>query len=458
MSSQGEQISKIWNSVKEELKKNNSQDINFYNSIIVPTSLCSLENGEATIATDTMVAKRVLSASLKWKEEIENALKRVTQSSYKAVFVSQEELKKKRIDSEKNGENKERKYFQNSFLRPEYTFDNFVVGNSNREASQAALFVAAHQGQLNPLFIYSKSGLGKTHLLHAIGNYVRNANPQMHVLYITSSDFIEEFVGFVLGNHEEGELMNFFRGVDYLLIDDVQFLAGKEATCQMFFNVFNIMVGQGKQIVITADRAPQELKGLEDRLVSRFSQGLSVSIDPPEKKTLIEILKAKIKGVGYDASLFDEDALEYIATHNSQNVRVLEGALNRILFFNIRPKDTDRITLDLVKEAFEKDSKHKRKPGELTPEIIVHEVASYYNLTDQQILSRIRTSQIALARAIAMYLTRKLLSLSYGQIGKAFGGKDHSTVMTACTKIESLAKSDELTRNALAKLEKNLKE
>jgi chromosomal replication initiator protein len=279
----------------------------------------------------------------------------------------------------------------------------------------------------------------------------------MKVLYISSDDFTDEFVNFVKGESDRESLKDFFKSIDFLLVDDIQFLAGRPATGTMFFNVFNLLVGQKKQVVMTSDCPPSQLEGLEDRLVSRFSQGLSVSIEKPEKKTLIEIMKTKIKANGFDPTIFDEDALDYIAENNSKNVRVLEGALNRILFFNVSAGNTDRITLELAKQAFSDDADKSKKPGQLTPETIIETVAKYYNLTESQITAKVRTLQIALARSIAMYLCRTLINMSYASIGKAFNGKDHTTVLAAYEKVDNLLKTDDSMKKAIKTLTSQLK-
>lgn len=453
MVSKNEQLTTIWNKSLELLETSINDKALFLN-FIQPAFLYSLEMNKAVIVTNTEVAKKILSSD-HYSNLISDVISKVTQSKYEVLVFSNNDMKK--FKQNEVIEMPEKKtFFKNSFLKSEYTFENFVVGKSNNEAFQASLFVSKKQGSLNPLFIYSKSGLGKTHLLHAIGNEVKNKNPTFKVLYITSDDFIDEFVKFVQAESDKESLKEFFRSIDFLLIDDIQFLADRKATGTMFFNIFNMLVASNKQIVITSDRPPKDLNGLEDRLVSRFSQGLSVSIEKPEKKTLIEILKTKIKANGFDPNLFDDDALTYIAENNSKNIRVLEGALNKIMFFNITSGNTNRITLELTKRAFNDDN-GLTKHDKLNSETIIEEVAKYYSLTESQILSKIRTNQIALARSIAMYLCRKLLDMSYSQIGKSFNGKDHSTVMAACTKVEDLLKSDTGMKKAISKLEANLK-
>lgn len=328
-------------------------------------------------------------------------------------------------------------FFKYSSLNPNLTFDNFVVGKSNLQAYQAATYVADKMGSFNPLFIYSKSGLGKTHLLNAIGNSVREKNPLKKILMITADDFVAEFVQYVKGDQDGENLKDFFRTVDYLLIDDIQFMANKPQTCTMFFHIFNQLFSSGKQIVLTSDRPPAELDGLEDRLVSRFSSGISISIDPPEKNTLIEILKYKIKANGFDVTMIDDDALEYIATKNSSNVRVLEGALNRVMFINVTIGNCNRITKEICMRALEGDTKKTNTKGKLTPEKIINTVASYYNIPPKEMTSNVRTGQIALTRHIAMYLCRSLLDLPLLKFAKLFKKK---TIQQLCRRVQKWRK------------------
>lgn len=451
------QLSKIWELVLNELSSK-TQDRTLYNNFFVTSTLFSLDKGTAIIVTDSEISQKILSQD--YSVLILNAIKKVTESDYTINIISKSDLKKYKTSGEEvvaGGEVSHRAFFENAMLRSKYTFDNFVIGKSNEQAFQSAIYVAKHPGSFNPLFIYSQSGLGKTHLLNAIGNYVINENQSKKVLCITSEDFVDEFVKYVQGDNDRESLKDFFRTIDFLLIDDIQFLAGKRATCIMFFNIFNQLVSENKQIVITSDRSPSQLEGLEDRLVTRFSQGLSVSIEKPERKTLIEILKIKIKANGFDCSLFDENALEYIADNNSKNIRQLEGALNRILFFNVSSKNTDRITLEIAKQAFANETEQNSKNKKLTADRVIASVAKYYNLSDSQILSKVRTLQIALARAIAMYLCRLLLDMPFAAIGNAFNGKDHTTVMAACKKVESTLKTDNNMKVAIKYLTAELK-
>ncbi|MFA6796173.1 MAG: chromosomal replication initiator protein DnaA [Bacilli bacterium] len=454
MATQSMTLSSIWNLALKKIS-NKVKDRSLYNSFFSTSYLFSLDGGNAVLVTDSAVSKKVLTQD--YSNLIIKAINDVTESDYSLSIITANEIKQNKDQIRLTEEKKSTVYFESAFIQPKFTFENFVVGKSNQQAYQSALYVSKNPGSFNPLFLYSRSGLGKTHLLHAIGNAVHNDDPNKKVLYITSEDFVDEFVKYIRGDNDRESLKDFFKNIDFLLIDDIQFLTGKQATTTMFFNIFNLLVSRGKQIVITSDRSPSQLEGLEERLVSRFSQGLSVNIEKPEKTTLIEILIMKIQANGFDSSLFDDDALEYIAENNSRNIRELEGALNRILFFNVSAKNTDRITLEIVHQAFSYETKSNRKKGKLNAERIIYEVAKYYNLADSQIKSRVRTLQIALARAIAMYLCRNLLDMSFAAVGKAFNGKDHTTVMAACKKVENLLKTDSNMKKAIKSLTAELK-
>jgi chromosomal replication initiator protein len=242
-----------------------------------------------------------------------------------------------------------------------------------------------------------------------------------------------------------------------LLVDDIQFLAGKEETQIMFFNVFNLLVSRGKQIVLTSDRAPSELKGLQDRLVSRFAGGLTISISSPNKDTLVEILKMKIQTTGLSLDLFEEEVLEYLAFNYSKNVRELEGAFTRLLFAITTHRPQGKITLSFAKEVFEDDEKRREKKSKIDVDSIIKAVADYYSLTEAQIKSKVRTSQIALARQIAMYLCRSILSTPYQEIGRQFG-KDHTTVLANVSKIQSSLNTDASLKKAMDELTKRIKD
>lgn len=346
-------------------------------------------------------------------------------------------------------------FFQNCVLQSQFTFQSFVVGPSNRNAYTAGLFAISSPAKSNPIFLYSKSGLGKTHLLQAIGNEYQNRHPEAKVLYITSDDFLNEYVRYIKGRKAE-ELRDFFTTVDMLLVDDIQFLAGKSETQTMFFNVFNYLVSHNRQIIITSDRSPSELKDLPDRLVSRFAGGLTISISNPNKDTLIDILKMKIRIQGLDENMFSREVLDYLVFNYSTNVRELEGAFTTLLFNITTTKHPDIIDLEFVKTVFQVDEKKREKTGKVTIDTLIRDVSEYYSITESQLKSKSRISQIALARQIAMYLARNILNMTYQGIGKYFG-KDHTTVMSNVQKIQqSIDEGDTTLKNAVDKLKETI--
>ncbi|MBE6142434.1 MAG: chromosomal replication initiator protein DnaA [Erysipelotrichaceae bacterium] len=445
------QKEKIWESVLSLLKET-IEDRHVFDSFFATTKLYKIDGNKFIILTTSKLSYTFLSS--RYLSSIENAVKNVTETNYSISFINQDDIQS---SIQTMGEEPKHNFFQSCSLNSKYTFDNFVVGNSNQEAVQASLFITTSPGEsFNPLFIYSKSGLGKTHLLHAIGNHIKEKRPFYRVLYITTDAFIDEFVKYVRGNQQDESLKDFLKTVDVLLVDDIQFLSEKNKTAEMFFNVFNFLISNGKQVVLTSDKSPNELKGLDDRLVSRFNMGLSVNIKNPDVDTCIEILKRKIEANSLNINDFDYDGLVYLAENFSRNVRELEGALNRLLFYKINSKHTSKIDVDTIMESVSGIKAIKDKSKTLTEERIIEAVGDYYRLTEEQIKSKVRTSQIALARQICMYLCRNLLNTPFVQIGKIFGGRDHSTVMTAVEKVENLLKTDTQLSTAISQIKKSL--
>lgn len=303
------------------------------------------------------------------------------------------------------------------------------------------------------MFIYGNSGLGKTHLINAVGNYVKKVNPTKSVYYTSSSDFVSDVVQSIKNNTIE-EFKQNLQNIDVLLMDDVQLLAGKEKSHEIFFHIFNELVNNKRQIVITSDRHPTEIKGLEDRLISRFSSGLSVGVDSPEFETSLAILKMKLEHHSLDATMIDDEVLTYLATNFSKDVRKLEGALNRLIFYSINFGAGRHIDFKMAIGAF------KTQPNPNDREISVNKikrvVADYYGLTKQQLVSKSRTKNISNARHIAIYLCRKHLDLPFAKIGDEFGKRDHSTIISSCEKIELLLKKDSFMSVALGEIEKLL--
>lgn len=322
-------------------------------------------------------------------------------------------------------------------LNPKYTFDTFVIGSGNRFAHAASLAVAeAPAKTYNPLFLYGGVGLGKTHLMHAIGNYVLEHNPSARVLYISSEKFTNEFINAVRDNRGE-DFRNKYRKIDVLLIDDIQFLAGKEGTQEEFFHTFNALHEERKQIIISSDRLPKEIPTLEDRLRSRFEWGLNTDIQPPDLETRIAILRKKAKAENLD---IPNEAMIYIANQIDTNIRELEGALIRVVAYSSLINQD--ITTHLAAEAL-KDIIPTSRPKIITIQDIQQRVGEFYNLKLDDFKARKRTKAVAFPRQVAMYLSRELTDYSLPKIGEAFGGRDHTTVIHAHEKIATAIQQDQ---------------
>ncbi|MCK6095555.1 chromosomal replication initiator protein DnaA [Micrococcus sp. 2A] len=340
---------------------------------------------------------------------------------------------------------------ETSRLNERYHFETFVIGSSNRFAHAAANAVAeAPAKAYNPLFIYGESGLGKTHLLHAIGHYARRLYPGLRVRYVNSEEFTNDFINSI--RHDEGaSFKQLYRNVDILLIDDIQFLADKEATVEEFFHTFNTLYNNNKQVVITSDLPPKQLSGFEDRLRSRFEWGLITDIQPPDLETRIAILRKKAEAEGLVAP---PEALEYIASRISTNIRELEGALIRVTAFaslNRQPVDIE-LAEHVLKDLITDDSAQ-----EITPELILHATGEYFNLTLEELTSKSRTRTLVTARQIAMYLLRELTEMSLPKIGQELGGRDHTTVMHADRKIRELMAERRTIYNQVTELTNEIK-
>ena len=395
----------------------------------------------------------------KYNELIKSVVDELTGSNFAIQYVEESKAQQKEAQSSAVQEDKNPRYFRDAVIDPNQTFDSFVVGQFNREASHASLIVASNPGKMyNPLFIFSHSGLGKTHLLHAIGNYIiKEKMPGARILYITANNFVEEFVKFVRGEKESQSLKDFFKNVDVLLLDDVQFLANRTQTQEMFFYIYNDLVNRGKQIVITSDRQPNELNKLEERLVTRFTQGLVVSIQEPDQNTCVEILKSKIAAKGLNVNNFDENVLYFLADKFNKNVRELDGALDRLIFVADMEGKGDKVTMEVALNAMSSISGGKQLSSQISEQKIINVVADYYNLAPSELTGKNRSGQIALARHIAMYLIRNTLDIPLKKIGDMFGGKDHTTVMSGISKVDKELKTDKSLKEAVDELQKRIK-
>ena len=337
-------------------------------------------------------------------------------------------------------------------LNPKYTFDTFVIGASNRFAHAATVAVAeAPARAYNPLFVYGGSGLGKTHLLHAIGHYARNLYPNVRVRYVNSEEFTNDFINAIQDNRAQ-QFQRRYRDVDILLIDDIQFLSGKMQTQEEFFHTFNTLHNANKQVVITSDVAPKMLGGFEERMRSRFEWGLLTDIQPPDLETRIAILRRKVAA---EKITVEPDVLEFIASRIHTNIRELEGALIRVTAFaslNQQPVDTS------LAEVVLKDLIPEGRETPVTPERIIAETADYFDISADDLLGTSRAQTLVTARQIAMYLCRELTDLSLPKIGAEFGGKDHTTVMHADRKIRALMGEQRQIFNQVSEITNRIKQ
>ncbi len=337
-----------------------------------------------------------------------------------------------------------------TFLNARYTFDTFVVGGNNEFARAASLAVAENPGEIyNPLFIYGGVGLGKTHLMHSIAHFVLNQNPDTKVLYVTSEKFTNELIDSIQKNTTT-QFREKYRSIDILLIDDIQFIIGKERTQEEFFHTFNTLHESKKQIIISSDRPPKEMLTLEDRLRSRFEHGLLADIQSPDYETRMAILRKKEE---LDGLKIDEDVMGYIATNIKSNIRELEGALTKIVAFSRLKKR--ELKLDLAQEALQ-DIISPNEKKVITPEFIVEVVAEHHNITPADIFSKDKSRNVSYPRQIVMYLCRRLTDLSVTEIGKILGNRDHSTVLHGCDKVLTDMNNDASLHNTIDVLIKKI--
>ena len=442
---------KIWGDTLKlisELKDQIPQDT--FEMYVAVSKLHEINEDSALVITPNFISCAVINQHIK---VIENCLEKVC-----GKYLSIKVIEEKEIEENPELFNPENPL--NEFgieIDSNQTFGNFVIGRSNIQAQNASLLVSSNLGVLyNPLFIYGKPGLGKTHLLNAIANQVKSTLKNKKICMISGLDFVDG----VFKSAKEHRLDDFkasFKDIDLLLVDDIQYIAGKEKTHEVFFSVFNELVNNRKQVCLTADRLPQEIQGLEDRIISRFNQGLNVNIDTPEYETSLEIVKKKIQtNPAINTQNVDDDVISYIASNFSQDVRSLEGAVNRLLFYAISfSNPNDNIDIKLAMDAF-KDRVVENK-NELSIKKIKKVVCDYYSITTTQLISKNRTSNIATPRHIAMYLCRRLLDSPFQEIGEEFGNRDHSTVMSACQKVESELKTNSLYKKAINDIENRLK-
>lgn len=426
---QNAEINEILTKAKE-LLKSEVTGIS-YNTWIRNFEIASISDTTITILAQNSVHKDMLES--RYVSLLKNTFSFITNKDYNIVIVSDEEKQ------DENSVATQESSVTYSNLNPKYTFNSFVVGNSNRFAHAAALAVAESPATAyNPLFLYGGAGLGKTHLMHAIGNEILKNNKTANIIYVTSEKFTNQLINAIKDNKNE-MFRNKYRSIDVLLIDDIQFIAGKERIQEEFFHTFNTLHEDGKQIILCSDRPPKDIQPLEDRLRTRFEWGLIADISNPDYETRMAILKKKSQ---LENILIDDEILSNIASKIDSNIRELEGTLNKLIALSSLTNSP--ITIELSNKAISDVVSHKNVV--LSIEYIQEVVAKYFNITVEELKGSRRSADITYPRQIAMYICRDIAQISTPKIGQAFGKRDHSTVMHSCNKIASEIKENSNTR------------
>ena len=443
-------IEEHWQEILQRVKEDCELLDVSYNMWLKPLQVYKYENGILYILVSLEeIAINIINK--KYSFPIKSAVAEITGISCEIKFIQKKDVEamEKEVSSYDNNPSS---VFETN-LNKEYTFDTFVVGSNNQFAYAASLAVAESPGTIyNPLFLYSGVGLGKTHLMHSIAHFIMKTNPSMRVLYVPSEVFTNEVIE-AIRNGNNNSMRNFrekYRNIDVLLIDDVQFIIGKESTQEEFFHTFNTLYGEKKQIIISSDKPPKDMDILEDRIRSRFEWGLICDISSPNYETRMAILRKKQEMDGYTVS---DDVIEYIASNIKSNIRELEGALTKIkAYSNLVKQD---VNLALAEQVL-KDIISPNDKKIITPETIINMVAEQFDITPADIIGNKRSSKIVYPRQIAMYLCRNMLDIPLTQVGSYIGNRDHTTVIHGINKIQDELETSEQTQKIIATLKKKL--
>lgn len=446
-----EEIEEKWEEILLKLKEEFDLSDLAFKSWIAPLRIGYIKDGKLYVPCEEKITAGYVSK--KYSKPLSIVIEEVTGESLEVVFMDAEQLRK--MQPSKNGARNHAlsELAERSGLNANYTFDRFVVGGNNRFAHSASLAVAESPGNTyNPLYIYGGPGLGKTHLMHSIGNYILEENPEMRVLYVTSEVFTNEVIDSIRSGNANAmtRLREKYRTVDVLMIDDVQFIIGKESTQEEFFHTFNELHSAGKQIILTSDKPPKDMETLEERIRSRFEWGLMADIGSPDYETRMAILHKKQDQEGVS---LDNEILNYIATNIKSNIRELEGALNKLIAYQ-RLTDDD-ITLEVATRELQ-NIINPEKPQEITLQMIVEIVCDHFQISMDQILSKSRTNEIARPRMIAMYLAKTMTGASQDAIGAFLGGRDHSTVVHGIKRVEAEIQDNEAMKNQIEIIKKKI--
>ncbi len=434
------QLNDIWNRTLE-LLKGEMTEISF-NTWILTIEPIAIDSNTLTLGVPADFQKGILES--RYSYLIKNALRQLTHKDFNIYFSTPSQTPVKPAVQEYTEDT------SGLFLNPKYTFDTFVIGNGNRFAHAASLAVSeAPAKAYNPLFLYGGVGLGKTHLMHAIGHFVLSQNPALKVLYVSSEKFTNELINAIKDDKNE-EFRYKYRNIDVLLIDDIQFIGGKERTQEEFFHTFNALYEANKQIIISSDKPPKDITTLEERLRSRFEWGLIADIAPPDLETRIAILRKKAQLENLEVP---DDVMVFIADKVASNIRELEGAMNRVIAYSTLTEN--KINVDMAIEAL-KDMFNNSKAVVINSKTIQEAVSRYFHLKTDELKSKRRSRDVSFPRQIAMYLCRDMTDMSLPKVGDEFGGRDHTTVIHACEKItQDMANSAEL-RRTIEDIKKNI--
>lgn len=442
-----DEIKENWLTVKETIRREyNISDIS-YQTWVAPLEFYNIVDDVVSIIIPSDQAHALNYISSKYNNFFKVTLTEMFDHNYDVKFILEKDAKSSDIEKEKTTVNPVYNInYESANLNPKYKFDTFVVGSNNKLAHAASLAVAESPGEVyNPLYLYGGPGLGKTHLMHSIGHFILEQNPDKKVLYVTSEEFTNEVIESIRSGNAASmtKLRDKYRTVDVLMVDDVQFIIGKESTQEEFFHTFNALHAARKQIVLSSDKPPKEMETLDERFRSRFEWGLIADIQPPDYETRMAILRKNAES--YDKQI-DEEIIKYIATNIKSNIRELEGAFNKIIAF-AKLNKVD-LTIESAEEAL-KDVIYPNKAKEITPTLIINVVAEHFGVKPEDITSKKRNSEFVQPRQVVMYLCRELTDVSQVNIGKILGKKDHTTVIHGVKKIEAEMENNEELRNKI---------
>ncbi|NBH82706.1 chromosomal replication initiator protein DnaA [bacterium C-53] len=442
------ELQQNWEEIKELCKKEYDILEVPFKTWILPLQIYSIENNVIKIMVPTELSQGagVSYISNKYKLPLKVTIAEVMNQEYELDFISEKDAENdsKKTVSTYNNNSYTKVRTEEANLNSKYTFNTFVVGSNNRFAHSASLAVAESPGEVyNPLFLYGGPGLGKTHLMHSIGHYIIEQSPNMNILYVTSETFTNEVIESIrAGNQAMTKFREKYRTIDVLLLDDVQFIIGKESTQEEFFHTFNELHSSKKAIILSSDKPPKDMETLEERLRSRFEWGLIADIQPPNYETRMAILRKNAETIGCN---INDEIIQYIATNIKSNIRELEGAFNKVIALSNMNRDQE-ITIATAEEAM-RDIISPNKQRKITPDFIIEVVSNHFNITPADIISKKRNQDIVVPRQIVMYLCREMADTPLTAIGKMLGNRDHTTIIHGVNKItDELDKDENLSK------------